>query len=137
MSTRRVLAGPLRMDEDMELFEAEDACMFEGGADSADTDPTCGICLECAADRSIAPAVSAPVRTEVHGSLCENVLQASRGARRDQRLRASLLFQLHRALGAGARSADVPDVQAELQRDSEAPACGACARLALATVLFC
>ena len=39
------------MDDEMEQFEADDACMFEGGADSADTDPSCGICLECAARR--------------------------------------------------------------------------------------
>ena len=61
VGTCRVLAGPLRMDEDMELFEAEDACMFEGGADSADTDPACGICLECATDRSIVPTVFTPL----------------------------------------------------------------------------
>ena len=53
--------------------------------------------------------------TDAHGSLCGNVLQAGRGARGNQRLRASLLFQLHRALGAGARPAHVPDVQTELQ----------------------
>ena len=43
----RVLVFVLRcrlcgtMDDDL-----EQGCMFEGGADSADTDPSCGICLE-------------------------------------------------------------------------------------------
>ena len=36
------------MEDEMGVFEEEDVCMFEGGAEAADTDPSCGICLECA-----------------------------------------------------------------------------------------
>eukprot|EP01043_Picozoa_sp_COSAG02_P020526 COSAG02_NODE_1016_length_15190_cov_128.667418_5_plen_65_part_00 len=51
----------------MELFEADDACMFEGGADSADTDPSCGICLECVARRQRRDSSGPRAPTRSHG----------------------------------------------------------------------
>ena len=83
----RVLVFVLRcrlcgtMDDDL-----EQGCMFEGGADSADTDPSCGICLECAAPapRARAARLTASFGARLTPGRCSRVAGRSRSVARSE-----------------------------------------------------
>jgi hypothetical protein len=83
----RVLVFVLRcrlcgtMDDDL-----EQGCMFEGGADSADTDPSCGICLECAAPapRARAARLRASFGARLTPGRCSRVAGRSRSVARSE-----------------------------------------------------